>query len=498
VALVGLCCPLVLGARHDEAAAQPGPPPGASDRAPAAGVAPKGHLLDATVTRAVEQLEKRVAQIKGRFGVAVVEVQSGRALITKNAGEALNPASNMKIVTAWAALRRLGPAHRFHTGLYGRLEGARVERLVIKGDGDPSLEMPHLWEMLVELRRAGLRAVGDIVVDQSAFDREHVPPAFEQQPNEWASFRAPVAAVSLAGNTVAFEIRPQEVGAAARITVSPASFVVLSGQIRTSEASDPEAVRIALAPEGQRLAARLGGTLPANAGTLRLWRRVDDPTLLAGHALKDLCAAMGIDVGGEVKSGERGTLGLLAGHRSPPLSVLLGELGKSSNNFYAEMVFKALSASSGQASFERSAKLVADDLAAAGIEERALRIGNGSGLFDANRLTTRALAELLAEAQRDPRVGPELVAQLAIAGVDGTLRQRLRAWGTSRAIRAKTGTLAGAIALSGYVLAPAGQSTLAFSVMVAGPRGSPVALRPDVDRLVDALAKSLWNRDQTP
>jgi D-alanyl-D-alanine carboxypeptidase/D-alanyl-D-alanine-endopeptidase (penicillin-binding protein 4) len=117
---------------------------------------------------------------------------------------------------------------------------------------------------------------------------------------------------------------------------------------------------------------------------------------------------------------------------------------------------------------------------------------NGSGLFDANRATPRALAALLASAWRDPAVGPEVVSHLAIGGVDGTLRGRLRGWGDRRAVRAKTGTLAATVALSGYVLRPEGGPPLAFSVIVSDCRGNAHKAREAIDTFVDGLAKLGW------
>jgi D-alanyl-D-alanine carboxypeptidase/D-alanyl-D-alanine-endopeptidase (penicillin-binding protein 4) len=128
------------------------------------------------------------------------------------------------------------------------------------------------------------------------------------------------------------------------------------------------------------------------------------------------------------------------------------------------------------------------ELAKEGIETSALRIDNGSGLFDGGALTAGSLAELLARAQRDPRLGAELVAQLSIGGVDGTLRHRFRDLPAGSVVRAKTGTLANATTLSGYLTAEG--RTLAFSVLVNGARGKTVALRSDIDRFVVALAAS--------
>jgi D-alanyl-D-alanine carboxypeptidase/D-alanyl-D-alanine-endopeptidase (penicillin-binding protein 4) len=117
---------------------------------------------------------------------------------------------------------------------------------------------------------------------------------------------------------------------------------------------------------------------------------------------------------------------------------------------------------------------------------------NGSGLFHGATLTTHALAKLLRAAWSDPAIGPDYVAQLAIGGVDGTLRGRFRTWADTRAIRAKTGTLNAVASLSGFVLAPDGGSPVVFSILVNDVSGHIGPARADMDRVVDALARARW------
>ena len=112
-------------------------------------------------------------------------------------------------------------------------------------------------------------------------------------------------------------------------------------------------------------------------------------------------------------------------------------------------------------------------------------------MFDAGRLTPLATATLLAHAKRDPRLGPELLAQLSIGGVDGTLRRRVRRHAAKRVIRGKTGTLAAVSALSGYVLRPDGRGGVAFAVFVNEARGKSIRLRKDIDRFVEAVADAV-------
>jgi D-alanyl-D-alanine carboxypeptidase/D-alanyl-D-alanine-endopeptidase (penicillin-binding protein 4) len=294
--------------------------------------------------------------------------------------------------------------------------------------------------------------------------------------------------VSLAANTLLFEVRAGSDGGAARVSIVPPSFATLSARTMTSARDTPDAVTTTLSVDGDALRAVVGGSIPERSPTLTYWRRVDDPTRLAGYGLRDACADIGIAVEGKVSAGARGNRPLLSAHRSQPLASLLLYLGKHSNNFYAEMIFKSL-ADAAPASFDRAARRVEALLDEAHIDRTGMRFRNGSGLFDAGTLTAVGTARMLHAAYRDPAVMPELLASLSIGGVDGTLRHRFTAQRTSRTIRAKTGTLAAVTSLSGYVLGAGDAPSYAFSVYVNDVAGKTVSMRQAIDAFVATLAR---------
>ncbi len=251
---------------------------------------------------------------------------------------------------------------------------------------------------------------------------------------------------------------------------------------------------------GARLKAELSGSIPEGGRLVRVARRVDDPRLFAGYALRGVLRQVGIQVGGEIKRGGSGEKGLLVAHRSASLGELLWALGKESDNFYAEMIFKAVGAkaSGHPGSAEEAAEAVRRVIEGLGAVEAGVVVRNGSGLFDADRTTPAATTTLLRVMQRDPYAGPEYMAQLSIGGVDGTLRHRFRDWETTRAIRAKTGTLDAVAALSGYVLPPPGGVPVAFCVLVNDIPGKVKGARESMDRVVDAIAREVWKGTPPP
>jgi serine-type D-Ala-D-Ala carboxypeptidase/endopeptidase (penicillin-binding protein 4) len=425
-------------------------------------------------------------------GIAILDVDSGRMLAAVNEHLALNPASNAKLYTAAASLAMLRGEHRYETALSGRLEGDAVAGpLVIRGYGDPSLTTADLWAMVQEVLAYGVRRIsGDIVVDQRFFDEQTAPPAFDQQPNEWAAFRAPVSAVALDENCVTLTVRPSSSGTA-RVEFQPPGFVDVDGTVHTGEPGTADNVELALAANGSRMTAHVSGAIAADSRLVRYTRRAEDPRLLAGYALKSTFENAGIEVAGEVRLGREqdGQAHVLAKHASAPLSSLLYALGKQSDNFYAEMIFKSLAgemkgrpAKSGDAS-----EVVSRWLERVGASDAGVVFKNGSGLFDADRVTAFSTVELLRWAWRDPEVQPEYLAQLSVGGVDGTLHKRFRSELTRRRVRAKTGTLDDVISLSGYVLRGASKGPVAFSVFFNHVAGKQDGARRAADNLVDLI-----------
>ena len=432
-----------------------------------------------------------------RVGAVFLDVVSGRSLFAHEPDDPLNPASNQKVLTAAAALSVLGPEHRFLTGVYGRLEAGTVAGSVyLRGFGDPVLDMSDLVALALELRQAGVRRVdGGVVVDGGFFDDEVLPPAFDQQPEEDAPFRAPVAAVSVNRNAVAIRVSPAaEDGAPAIVTSVPPGYLVVDNRATTGGATS---LRIDVEPHDERTRARVWGTVAAGTRGAVYYKRIDAPLLFAGYAFREALRGAGIRCGESVTTGGvAGEAEMLASHRSPPLSEILLEMGKDSDNFVAEMVFKAAGAEAfGRPATARKAqRVVRDVLAGWHVPAAGLQVRNGSGLFDANRVTARQLAVVVRTMVQDPRLGPEFISELATGGVDGTLRGRFTDEMSRRVVRAKTGTLETVSTLTGVVLAPPGRSPVAFSVLVNRARGGLGNARRLQDSLVLEVVRNLHGR----
>ncbi len=444
---------------------------------------------DSELTAATLSLRDWVREHRGRLGLSAVNLDDETIVVQQGAETPLNPASNSKLVTAATLLSRLGPGHRFRTTLHGRLNAGAASRLVLYGEGDPSLTSQDLFRMAEGLVNRGLRRVTEGVgVDQSRFDQEFVPPAFQQQPNEWAAFRAPVSAVAVDRNVVALSLVPTEEGQPALVSFSPPGFVLVRGQVTTGKKKSSGRPSFWLEPARNRLLAKLSGELAEASAPWAATRRVDDPRLVPGYVLVHYLKLLGVSVPDTVFLASSQGLAVLSIHRSRELSSLLAELGKESDNFTAEMLLKVLGATvKGQGSSVTGMQVVREYLEGLGPLEPGTRLVNGSGLFDANRLSAALLIRVLKNAHADPRLSPEFFSQLAVGGVDGTLRSRFRSHRRDRAIRAKTGTLRDAVSLCGTIQRP-GRSPLAFAALIDGV-DDPNQARSRVDAWVEALMR---------
>ncbi len=436
----------------------------------------------------------------GRFGVFVVEASTGAVVFEHDADLSLNPASNAKLLTAAAALSILGPERRFTTDLHGALRDGVVRGpIVLRGGGDPSLRAADLFDLARQLRLAGARQVdGGVVVDDAALGAEHLPPAFDQQPRETATFRAAVGAASVDENAIMVYARPgASPGAPAFVNVTPEGYLDVENSLATSDHGT--AVSIDLAPaSGGRERVHIAGTIAVGAPAATYRRRLDNPSLAAGFAMRSALAAAGIRVRGAVRveAGAARGVARLARHESRPLSALLYEVGKESNNFYAETILLALAAepapgvAPAPVTFARGVERLVDWARRAGVRPEGLVVRNGSGLYDAERFTARQVTQILRAAWRDAATRDEYLAQLAVGGHDGTLRNRLHVRGDEPVVRAKTGTLDDVVALSGYVLDADPARALIFSVLANGVRGQAPAARELADEIVTRLVRS--------
>jgi D-alanyl-D-alanine carboxypeptidase/D-alanyl-D-alanine-endopeptidase (penicillin-binding protein 4) len=460
--------------------------------APAGGAEPPTAL-----SAALDDLTLNGPLAEARIGVCVISLDSGATLYARGADLLLNPASNVKLFTAAAALARLGPEHRFDTEVStdaasAGLPGGVARTLYLRGKGDPSLVTERVHALAADLLHLGLRRVGDLTLDDGWFDAVRVGPGFDQEGGDKA-YLAPAGALSLNYNTVAVHVGPGErAGAPGRVELEPDSayFEIVN---RTTTVGPRAARRLVISSTplpGGRQRIVVEGRLPYRGRTSATWRRIDDPPRYLGETLRRVLEQHGVRVTGRVRLGAvPADARLLHVAESESLGEVVRRLQKTSNNFIAEQLVKAMGAAAAgpPGTWASGVGAVEGFLAEAGIPRGAYVMKNGSGLNDANRFSARQTVQLLATMWRRFPVSAEFLAALPVAGRDGTIRTRMEGTDAVGQVRAKTGTLDGVVALSGYV-ETAAHEHLAFAVLVNdhGGRGGAVTTR--IDQLATLLA----------
>jgi serine-type D-Ala-D-Ala carboxypeptidase/endopeptidase (penicillin-binding protein 4) len=441
--------------------------------------------------RALEQALARALDARAlqgaRVGALVVDDRDGRVVFDRAGDQPLVPASNLKVVTALAALRVFGPSHAFTTRVYADAapdkDGA-VGTLFVRGGGDPGLTSEDYWRLAADLRRAGLRKVrGDLVVDDSLFDGERWHPSW--QPTTARAYLAPIGALMANYSAYAVVVEGGSAnGAPVRVAVDPPlAYFRIANQARTGPGSKLVVDRRAL-DGGEEVV--VGGTSPR--GSDRTFQRsVLDPAGYAASLLQMQLAAVGIELTGGVRRAyiPEAARELIA-FEGRPLSDVVHRFLKYSNNPIGEALIKSLSVSAGSApgSWKGGVAVVRRELDALGLPTAGLVQVDGSGLSYDDRATPRLLVAVVREASHSFRYGAEFVSSLPIGATDGTLHRRARRAGPE--LRAKTGLLTRVTALSGLARRADGR-TLAFSILVNGFRGGADEAMAAVDAFAAAL-----------
>jgi len=411
------------------------------------------------------------------LGIAIRDLDTGAPVFEHDAEQGLNPASNHKLLTAVAALELLGDDYRWQTRVL-----RAGDALVLRGEGDPSLQIADLERLAAEVAAAiDLHEIRRVIVDDTAFSPQRFGPGYDPD-GTGPSYMAPSGALSLQWSTVEVRVRGAAPGHPLHVEVSPPSEHV---QVRSTATGGRGALAVQSFGEGEHTVIAIDGRLRAGARFGKR-RRVSDPGRFAGSVFATMLTRRGATEGlpVELRPTPEGATPV-ATHTSAPLPQVLDSALSWSNNFTSEQILRTLGwrMSGEPGDWDNGRRALERYWEAAGLSRHGLEFENASGLSSTGRISAAALADLLAFAAREGSAAAALWTALPVAGREGTLRDRLRRSGGR--VRAKTGTMRNASALSGVVRARGGRR-LGFSILVNGP------VSPDRSRrLQDAVVMAL-------
>jgi D-alanyl-D-alanine carboxypeptidase/D-alanyl-D-alanine-endopeptidase (penicillin-binding protein 4) len=458
------------------------------------------------LARDIDGLLDTPALARALVAVRIDSLRTGETLYRRNAGKLVVPASNMKLLTLAAAADRLGWDFRFHTRLAatgaigdGRLAGD----LIVTGDGDPSIGSPDaghpalFLEWADALRAAGIRRVdGRLIGDDHAFDDAPLGAG-------WAwdyltdGYAAPSGALSYNRNVFTVKVTPgPAAGDGTTVDIAPAgSTFEIDNLVRTGPAGSAASLSVSRLAGSRQLV--LNGSVPAGGAPAARVTTVDNPTLFFVEALRLALASRGIVVSGGAWDIDDLTSPIVAGERraiaereSPPLASLGADMLKASQNFYGEMLLKALGRRNGRPGSAASGRqAVRETLGTWGISADSFVMNDGSGLSRYDYVTADAIVTLLAHAWNDERLRGPFLAALPVGGHDGTLENRMKDPELDRRVQAKTGTISNMRALSGYLETRSGDR-LAFAIIANHFTTS----NAEVDAVAEAVLRRLVDR----
>lgn len=466
---------------------------------------------------------------------------TGETLYSQNSNKLFTPASNTKLFVTAAALALIGPDYKFRTTVettgtldrYGRLNGD----LILVGRGDPNLsgrELPYdlktqrnddpllALETLADgLVAKGVKFVdGDIVADDSYFAFERYGEGWSQDDLVWAD-GAPVSALTVNDNVVFVKILPADrPGEKAFVSLNPfGDYYRIDNRIVTTPAGTGRKFFVNREPGSTVVT--LWGNLPLDDPGTTEALAIEEPAGFAAGLFRQLLEKRGIVIYGHDRTRHTELASLstftataiapsrggsddaprtldrllksdqpitLASYESRPLVDDVRVINKISQNLHAEILLRLLGRERGNAgSVESGLEVLRQFLTQAGVASDQYAFFDGSGLSRQNLVTPQAVVQLLRYASSQPW-GEAYKASFPVAGIDGSLTDRLIAPGLQKRVMAKTGSLSGVRALSGYATTDSGQ-TVVFSIFSNNLNLPAKRVTDTIDHIVEAIVE---------
>jgi D-alanyl-D-alanine carboxypeptidase/D-alanyl-D-alanine-endopeptidase (penicillin-binding protein 4) len=448
----------------------------------------------ATLAELRQRLTDHIGQSKyaaALWGVKIVSLDNGKTVFEQNPQKLFSPASNSKLYTVALALDRLGADYRIKTSLYAKARpdeaGTLKGDLIVYGRGDPTLNArlhggdiyKALEPLVFALTNARVKRIaGDLVGDESYFRGPSLGSGWVWDDLEYY-YGAEISALTINDNTLQATVKPgARLGAPCQLALLPATaWLTFSNRTETAEKGAPRKIHF-YHPLCQNII-YVFGQMPIDDAGYANEVTIHNPAGLFVSFLKQALARQGIKVTGKARSMnwldrellDRDSLVELGSVASLPLTDIAREVLKPSQNLYTDLLLahvgeqaRTADTPAGETSEELGIRELNKFLAVAGIKPGETIFEEGSGLSRDNLTTPNATVTLLQFMSRHKCAQVYLDA-LPIAGVDGTLKSRMKGTPAAGNVRAKTGTLRWANSMSGHVTTAAGER-LVFSLMV--------------------------------
>ncbi|MEG4816632.1 D-alanyl-D-alanine carboxypeptidase/D-alanyl-D-alanine endopeptidase [Microcoleus sp. K5-D4] len=444
-----------------------------------------GDICPGELGAQVDAIANRPEFSRSRWGILIQPLSSTTTLYSRDAQKYFIPASNAKLLTTAAALQKLGADFRIKTSVYSGENGS----LYVAGRGDPSIAEPQLKSLAQQLKQRGISQVNQLIGDDSYFQGSAVNPNWEWEDAQ-AGYGAPINSLIFNQNAIDLLLSPQALGQPLKVTFAEAKLAnQWQLQNNTLTVAQNESEFIEVGREFDRPIIRVSGQLKVGGEPESAYVAVVNPANNFLQYFQQALAAEGIPVKQAlVASASRNLNQELATVESPPLAELVRETNRESNNLYAEVLLRLLGKVTGKMPVpqedtgESGLKELKAVLTQLGVNPNSYILADGSGLSRHNLITPEALVETLRFMANSPAASIYRQS-LSIAGESGTLKNRFNNTPNRVILQAKTGTMSGVSALSGYIEVP-NYEPLVFSIIVNQSDLSTAKMRSATDEIV--------------
>ena len=444
--------------------------------------------------------------VKNNFGdttasITIRDISTGKVVYSYNSNTGIKPASNTKTITGAAALEYLGENYRFKTQLLhtGTISNKTLNGdLYLRGEGDPTLQYADFVTFANTLKKKGITTVkGNLYADDTWFTGDRKAPGLTSA--NWSHYedywKAPISALTLSADhyynagALIIKVRGTSSGRAPSVSALPnASGMVIINNARTGSSNT---LTIKRQENSNRII--ISGTIPAGR-TKQNYVPMFNPTLSTIASFKTVLQQQGIKfINNKTTYGKTPAGAISLGTKqSKPLKEIMVPFMKISNNSIADILVKTIGKKvKNVGSSEAGLQAMREYMSSMGMDTSKIILTDGSGLSIQNRVPANELSMMFYQLTKKPYY-KSFLNSLPTAGtsphmVGGTLQHRLTSSLTKGRVLAKTGTIVGTNALSGYVRGQSGKWYI-FSIMSHFNKSSKVWA---IDNVVTTMAREL-------
>ncbi len=443
-------------------------------------------VCKADLGKKIEAIVHRPEWLRSQWGIAIETLKSKRILYQLNGDRYFVPASNAKLLSSAAALLKLEKDFRSKTSFYISGNNPNFSSLRVVGRGDPTLSLAQLKTVAQQLKERGIEKIGELIIDDSYFPNPTINDSWEWGDSYFDYGVSPHSFI-LEENTVNLTLTPQTIGKPVKLTWSD-NIAGRQWRIKnyaiTTDKGKPYTISIR---------ANLGNSVLEIRGELPLDNEPDiwglaipNPSQYFSASWRQILGEIGIEVNrativkisSQINKDEIEIVQL----QSPPLGELLVKMNGDSNNLVAETLLEILAKETQQDKFE----ILEETLTELGVDRAGYNLKDGSGLSRQNLIAPTTLVAIL-RLMFDKKIYHQ---SLAIAGTSGTLKKRFLDRKIKGFLYAKTGTISGVTALSGYLEMP-NSDPIVFSVILNNSTADTPQMRGAIDEIIMGVVENI-------